>query len=278
MRGSIYGVLALVAALVLPVAGQVPRSRTTNVEMGNSAHAARLPYTAEYKITHVRTLSDGSTITQESAQVVAFDSQGRRLTSTTTTPLSSDQMPWTNGTVIDPVAHTHISWSSQGQKATVLAMSLPAAARSSCAANTPAFGVAHSDPNAGAPRPKPMVEDLGIETIQGIEAHGHRTTMTTTAGAIGNSEPLVHVLETWTATAPGLRGLVAREVNDDPQTGKTTKDLVNFSQTEPDATLFQPPAGYEIENKEVPVPACPSTEGAEQPMAPIPPPPPPPEQ
>ncbi|MGA2890083.1 MAG: hypothetical protein ABSE51_18710 [Terracidiphilus sp.] len=266
MRGSIHGVLLLAAGLALPVAGQVQGRLAANVELGNSAHVARLPYTAEYKITRVRTLSDGSTITQESTELVAHDSQGRRMTSTTTTPVSGDQTPQMSRThvmVFDPVAHTNINWSTPGQKATVMAMSSPLAGRG-CQSTALA-----SSPSAVTARPKPTVEDLGIETIQGIEAHGRRTTWTTPAGTIGNSEPLVHTTELWMATAPGLRGLVAREVNDDPQSGKMTRELMNFSQAEPDASAFQPPAGYEIENKEVPVPACAGTEGAEQRTAPI---------
>ena len=67
MQGKICGVLALVAVacLPLPFSGQGQRSRSTSITMGNSAHTAQLPYTAEYKITNVRTLANGSTITHE---------------------------------------------------------------------------------------------------------------------------------------------------------------------------------------------------------------------
>jgi hypothetical protein len=32
----------------------------------------------------------------------------------------------------------------------------------------------------------------------------------------------------------------------DPRSGEATMKLTNISRTEPDASLFQPPAGYEI--------------------------------
>ena len=63
MRGSIYGVMALVAVCALPSLGQAQQRQITHVQLRN-APVARLPYTAEYKTTHVKTLADGSTITQ----------------------------------------------------------------------------------------------------------------------------------------------------------------------------------------------------------------------
>ena len=278
MRGSIYGVLALVAGLALPLAGQVERGRT-RVEMVHP-RLVRLPYTAEYKITHTRTLANGSAITRESTEVVAVDPQGRRMTSTTSVLLSEEQTPATRVTVFDPITHTNMNWNVPGQKATVMTMPMPGTMRSSCAPTLRAL------PPVSAPSmQRPEMEDLGTETIQGVEARGHRTITTIPAGKIGNDAPIQRTSETWTAIAPGLTGLVVRQITDDPQAGKTDKELVNFTQAEPDAAVFLPPSDYEIVNKEAPTPVCPgtatsppSTESAGQSFAPIPEPPPPPEQ
>jgi hypothetical protein len=54
----------------------------------------------------------------------------------------------------------------------------------------------------------------------------------------------------WTALAVGLNGLLVRDVRDDPRQGKTTKELTNLSQNDPDPATFQPPDGYEIVTKE----------------------------
>jgi hypothetical protein len=280
MRGSICGVLALAAGLALPMASQIQRNRPARVEMAHP-RVVRLPYTAEYKITTVKTLANGSTITKEYTEVRVMDSQGRLIASKTSVPLSGDQTARTHVGVNDPVARINTSWDIPGQKAWVTAMPAMGAMRPSCATNN----TVHTTPTAVAPRIQPVVEDLGTETIQGIEAHGRRTTTTIPAGAIGNDLPLARTDEEWTATAPGLRGLLVRRVFDDPQSEKMTKELVNFTQAEPDATVFQPPAEYEIVNKEVPTPACsgavmssPSTESTGQSFAPIPEPPPPSEQ
>jgi hypothetical protein len=236
----------------MPALGQAPRSRITNIEMRNP-HAARLPYTAEYKISHVKMLADGTTITHESTEVVAVDSQGRRLTATTMVPISGDQTPVTRVSVFDPVARTNSNWSVPGQRATVIQMPAPGAQRSSCATTA----TARIAPTEQVTRVRPTVEDLGVETINGVEARGRRTTTTTPAGAIGNNEPLVRTNEMWTAVVPGLNGLVVRQTSNDPQGGQMTKELTNLTQSEPDASVFQPPAGYEIVNKDAA--ACPSS-------------------
>jgi hypothetical protein len=241
--------------------------------MGNSAHAAQLPYTAEYKIARVRTLADGSTITQESTETVALDSHGRRMTSTTIVPVSENQTPKTNVIVHDPEARTNSSWSVPGHGVTVTMPTL-GQPQWSCGGRNWVYTAKMNGASATeSPRPKSTIEDLGTDTIQGIEARGRRTITTTPAGSVGNSEPLVRTNETWTAIAPGLKGVVARSMSDDPQSGKTIKELTSFNQAEPDAVVFQPPADYDIVTREALSDPCASAEGAEKPPAPIDPPP-----
>lgn len=240
--------LAAVAGLGLPAECQVAGSRPKSVAMGHPAQAARLPYTAEYKISSVKTLANGTTITHESTQVRALDSEGRMMTSNHVIRVSGDQTAPTIVMVIDPVARTTSSWESPGQTATVTAMAAPGT-HTSC---PPAV----SQPTTNHTT-KPVVEDLGVESILGIEARGRRTTTTITAGAIGNDAPLARINETWSATAPGLRGLLVREVTDNgPQSEKMNKELVSFNQAEPEAEAFQPPAGYEIVNVSAPQVTC----------------------
>jgi hypothetical protein len=269
--------MALVAGLAVPVSGQVARGRSTTVEMARP-HAARLPYTAEYKITREKTLADGSTITRESTEIVVLDSQGRRMTATTTIPLSGDQAPATHVSVFDPVARTNSNWSVPGQKATVMQMPVPviehtsgasygtSAALPSCLETATSSTLVSSTYASGVPREKPTVEDLGTDTFYGVEAHGRRTTRTIPAGAIGNNEPLQRVDERWTAC--GFRDLLVRVVSDDPQTGKMTKELSGFNQSDPDIGVFQPPAGYEIVTKNAPASVCPTAQSDEPPPPP----------
>lgn len=248
MRGRICKLLTLLAAvgLALPSSSQIARSRASAGGQANASSRTQLPYTAEFKTTRVQTLPDGSTITQESTQVMARDSAGRTLNASTSAPVSEDQTQHTMVNVFDPVGRSHSFWTVPGQRATVTNEPAADAVRTACAAPAPA-PVPQSE---AVQRARPAVEDLGTQAFQGIEAHGHRSTFTTEAGTIGNTEPLVTTDEVWFSSTAGLAGINLRQVNENPQTGRMTRELVRFTQGEPDASLFQPPDGYEVLVKE----------------------------
>jgi hypothetical protein len=91
------------------------------------------------------------------------------------------------------------------------------------------------------------VEDLGQRSISGLGASGMRVTRTVPAGTQGNSLPLAYVEEKWVSDAYGM---VLLDIKDDPFFGKSTYEVTSFTAGEPDASLFQVPAGYTI--KELP--------------------------
>jgi hypothetical protein len=272
MRGNFCRVLALITGtgLVLPIAGQVPGSTTPTGMTANPAHTAHLPYTAEFKVTNVRVLANGSTITLNSILVAAADSDGRQATATTATRQSRDMPRATRINVFDPVAHINVNWSSPGQKATVTEWLASVGPPPSCPPSAPN--------DARVPvksMPGSIIEDLGTQTIRGIEAHGRRITTTLQTGTLGNDKPLVYIREFWTAIAPKLDGLNVREITIDPQAGKTTKELIHFKQSDPDPATFQPPHGYEVVARDAPVipPPCGMMGGAIFTIGPLPAPP-----
>ena len=68
-------------------------------------------------------------------------------------------------------------------------------------------------------------------------------TTTIQPGEIGNDALIVSTHENWFSTEFGL---LVREESDDPRNGKRTRELIDFSQSEPDPATFQPPEGYEV--------------------------------
>src|SRR5438270_12760496 len=86
-------------------------------------------------------------------------------------------------------------------------------------------------------------EDLGTQTIEGVSAQGKRETVTIPAGQIGNERPIEIVTETW--FSPELHTMVLRK-HSDPRLGDSTYRLTDIKRTEPDASLFQPPAGTKV--------------------------------
>jgi TonB family protein len=86
-------------------------------------------------------------------------------------------------------------------------------------------------------------ESLGTQSIEGVQAEGTRTTVTIPAGAMGNERPLLIVSERWYSAE--LQTVVMTK-HSDPRFGETTYRLTNISRSEPDHSLFEVPAGYNV--------------------------------
>ena len=86
-------------------------------------------------------------------------------------------------------------------------------------------------------------EQLGKQSIEGVEAEGTRTTVTIPAGEIGNERAIEIVSERW--YSPELQ-LVVMTRHSDPRFGETTYKLTNINRTEPAKTLFEVPSGYTV--------------------------------
>jgi hypothetical protein len=94
--------------------------------------------------------------------------------------------------------------------------------------------------------PQTTMEDLGTQTIEGIEVEGKRHTLTWPVGAMGNDRPITNTSETW--TSPDLKEVILRKSND-PRSGEHTYKLVNINRNAPDSSLFEPPPGYAVKDE-----------------------------
>ncbi|MGA7239888.1 MAG: hypothetical protein WBY44_29680 [Bryobacteraceae bacterium] len=93
-------------------------------------------------------------------------------------------------------------------------------------------------------------ESLGPQTMEGVNVQGERRTHTIEAGEIGNDRPIQTIDEHW--YSPDLQ-LDVMTRHSDPRTGEQTTRLVDIRRGDPDASLFQVPASYTInEGKNVP--------------------------
>jgi len=246
-------VVLLIAGLALAVCGQVAGSQT-------AVAVKRQPYTAEYKMTVVRTLANGATITHVTKLVRAMDSQGR--TVRIGTGIGADGAPNQDSTLVqmqDPVAGTSGVWMARNKTGWITKLP-PRNEQHGCWADADGnirmnYEPSNRPPVGQPPYTKPVTADLGTETIMGLEARGRRVTTTIPTGGVGNDRPLVRTDEDWTATTLGLR---LRYSLSDPQMGKETMDLVNLNLSEPDPMLFQPPANYKIVTVELHQVTCPA--------------------
>jgi hypothetical protein len=276
MRSSfrILGVAAALA-LALPVCAQTAVGSSTVPCKVQPVPPKPHPYTVELKTTTVQTLLDGTTITRETNETRALDSQGRTLFSNNSMVMFEGMTAITNANVNDPVEGTQANWDSRTKKARVIKLP-PKDQRYGCwATESGTFRMSYGRPRpAGAPplsavngvqgpaqlAPQPGVtaslfarssgkpEDLGTESIMGIEAHGTRNTIVTPVGQIGNDRPITRTTEVW--MAPGFN-FPFRMISDDPQMGKRTTEIVRLDLSEPSPETFQPPEGYQVTTEEM---------------------------
>jgi hypothetical protein len=235
------------------------------------------PFTAQATTSTTQVLGDGNRIVRNSETSLARDSEGR-----TRREMSIEKIgPWstdTNGRMViirDPVANAAYTLWPDGQHAEKMPLSPTfdmqveppsAEAKAKHEAEMGAhakemkehvrtetravtYAAAGGEFNtfilAGSEEAEGKKESLGEQNIEGVRAQGTRITRTIAAGKIGNERPIDIVSETW--YSPDLQ-MVVQSRSNDPRIGETIYKLTNIVLAEPDATLFQVPAGVTIED------------------------------
>ncbi len=87
-------------------------------------------------------------------------------------------------------------------------------------------------------------EDLGSTTINGTQARGTRITHTIPARVSGTGKPVHMVDEVWFSEELQMNVM---EQHSDGRGGLQTLAILSIKREEPDATLFEVPAGYKTE-------------------------------
>jgi hypothetical protein len=205
------------------------------------------PYTALRKTTHVQKLADGTTITRESTEKEARDSEGRTYhESHFSFPAGvPGQAPFSHSVynIFDPVNRVQINWNSNSKQANVSHM--PEPGQLSQPQRPATLPQVRSLP-ARVAQDRSGIEDLGTKTINGVEAKGIRFTRVIPEGSEGNDRPLTVTSETW--TSPDLKTTVL-SIIDDPRNGTNTTELTDIDRAEPDPSLFQVPEGIAIKDQ-----------------------------
>jgi len=188
------------------------------------------PYSAT--IREVTYSPDGSHIDRSHTEMIYRDDQGR----TRRESEGGKQV-----TILDPAAGVAYTLDAEHK----LAMKRPLAPQqianqSKVPTQTP-FERATAQ---AANRPNMSVEDLGTQVVAGVSAQGVRMTTTTPIGAVGNDRELKTVVDRW--VSQDLHVLV-KSVTTDSRTGSTKYELTNLMLASPDASLFQVPAGYMVQ-------------------------------
>jgi hypothetical protein len=188
------------------------------------------PFSAVEVTTTTQTLADGNRIIHTNQRKVYRDSQGReRIEQEPTMSVLGEQVAVASVVITDTVAgvtynldlSTSAARKVQGVRVSLANMAL-----------VPKLVGGTS-----------VREQLPPDTVEGVYATGTRTTATIEAGKVGNEKDLNVVDEAW--YSPDLQLNVMTRHND-PRSGETVYKLTNIVRAEPEASLFQVPAGYTI--------------------------------
>jgi hypothetical protein len=227
--------LSLVAlVVVLPSVG-VAQTMLSN---GPTVSIPGTPFQGERVGRVVQKLANGVTITHEVRGQMARDSEGR----------VREEEQQTNKpmyvTVLDPVGHFQLRWSSLSKTAT---------RRGFSEAEHVTFPlqpwleilkrIGWDQPEPG---PEPNIvttSDLGKKTIRGLVTTGTRTNTVVPKGKLGNDRAVTIVHDVWFSEDLKLAVL---DTIDDPVGGRQTLEIQDVTRTEPDPALFRLPDGYEV--------------------------------
>ena len=221
------------------------------------------PYSAEAVTEIVQRLFDGNRIIRKTTASVYRDSEGRtrreQSLGTIGPWVAAGELPQTTF-INDPVAGTQYVLNPRSRTARKMPAPRPVDFRVSgiwsqgagthraiTRGEVPGIpvGTAGYSSVVGLHAPsRAQTESLGKRLIEGVEAEGTRSTVTISAGEIGNELPIEIVSERWFSSE--LQTVVLSRRND-PRFGETIYRLVNINRSEPLPSLFDVPVDYTIQ-------------------------------
>jgi hypothetical protein len=260
-------VLAQGAVGMVGLSGQPGNVRFMTQEFSFSGRAVTgQPYSGEETTESVQTLADGNHITNTTTTKVYRDSQGRTRREMTLPSFGGSEQHIMI-TINDPVKGVNYTLDPQSKTAhqmpgPEMMAKIKADGRMNTETRVTEAGMseakaklkAEAEARAGAgsraivirqaPASNAKHEDLGANVIEGVNVNGTRESSTIEAGAMGNEKPISITSERWYSQDLGVE---VKSVHNDPRMGQTTHTLTNVSRTEPDASLFQVPSDYKMD-------------------------------
>lgn len=192
------------------------------------------PFTATVSTEWIRNLDDGSTVKVQNRRMIARDNMGR--------VFQERRNLYPAG---DPRGSQIRQLEFADPRSRVIYYCQPDAETCEIQTYYPPAAAAPSVPAGPLNDGKGFLTrvDLGTDTVAGVEAVGTRETTTINAGAIGNDRALQVVKEFWYSSQLGINLIEKRQ---DPRVGTQTFVVSDISLGEPDARLFDLPAGFRV--------------------------------
>jgi hypothetical protein len=112
-------------------------------------------------------------------------------------------------------------------------------------ATAPQYVAANGAPHSCGNGCTVETDRLALQTINGVNAFGTRTTRTFAAGTAENGQNLVVTVTNEVWLSPDL-AIIVRHINDDGRTGRSETDVTDVERVDPDPSLFTAPEGYQV--------------------------------
>lgn len=191
------------------------------------------PFSATVNTESIRQLGDGATITLKNHRAIARDKAGRifqerRLL---VPEDGKHESVVTQIEISDPVGHRLYICIPTERVCQLEQFSAPDFAP------PPTAGTAARGPGG------PSREDLGKQSVSGVEAIGTLEKAVIESGAVGNDSPLLVKWEFWYSPQLGVNLISKRE---DPRFGMQNFEVSDIVLGQPDAKLFEVPANFKI--------------------------------
>jgi hypothetical protein len=192
------------------------------------------PFTATVNTEWIRQLADGSYITLKNHRTVARDASGRIFQERRIFVPDDGKHESTiyQIEVSDPAAHERYIC-NPSERVCRLEQFF---ARSPVP--EPVAGNSTNKPDA------PGFENLGTQTVDGLETIGTRETRLIATASVGNEAPILEKREYWYSPQLGVNLITRRE---DPRfSSRQNFEVSDLTLGEPDAKLFNPPSDFKI--------------------------------
>jgi len=196
------------------------------------------PFSAVVEQDMTQVLKDGSSFKRKTSALIARDSQGRiRNERHEVLPSSSTKKPQLFLIhIYDPETRLNTFLNPYTHIARQRTLPNPPSTE-------PPSNQGLLEPGAQPPNPYLQVQDLGVDSMDGIEVHGYRKTITIPAMASGIGHRLVVTDEYWYSEELHINILTK---HNDPRTGNLTVAVTQVNRNEPGVDLFAIPPDYKV--------------------------------
>jgi len=260
MRIPGYCLLAVLVALLTLLAPSFSAAQDMST-VATGANVSSLivghPFTAIKYARRVRVLADGKSQFVRNVRYptpIARDANGRLMMQDLNLESVATECLWLDAPippvcpnrevfVVDPVANTWTHW-VEGDSAHRAAIKFPLTPERLKEAVTSTTLLPALEPSFTDQDGKIRTVDLGDREIETIPAHGFRWTLLFDDNQDGHTVRRTRIREVWTSAAMQL---ILRVIDGDPNGEETVWGVERMSAV-PDASLFQPPNGYQLQD------------------------------